>query len=273
VRNGFSFGLGGTARTGRLGCGLAAAVLAVALVPSAGPAAPAAQAGMGPARIVAGSALMGVHGLTKVKSTNWGGYADLSTDGSTYTMVSGDWTLPKLKCTSGENGFASFWVGLDGFSDETVEQDGTRAECVDGQEEYFDWWEMYPAGVMIVNQLAQGDQITGSVAVTGTTYTLAITDHTDPSGSFSVTETCTTCTDSSAEWITEAHIADGIPFPDYGREAFTDASVTSGSTTGTISSFSYDAIITVDSSGKTVASVSKLTHHGASFTSVWHRSS
>ncbi len=105
---------------------------------------------------------------------------------------------------------------------------------------------------------------------------MAVTDHTHPSGSFSVTRTCAKnkCTDAFADWVVESHVVtNGIPLPDYGTLTFTKASVTSGTKTGTISSFPHDGIIAVDASGKTNASVSKLTAGGATFREIWHRSS
>ena len=36
----------------------------------------------------------GVSGLTQVSSTNWAGYADDNTAGTSYTSVSGHWTEP-----------------------------------------------------------------------------------------------------------------------------------------------------------------------------------
>jgi Peptidase A4 family len=265
-------------RLGGLTCGLAAAALAVSLVPAAASAAQAPAHGAGLARLVPGSLRVVGGGMAAVKSTNWGGYVDLASKGSTYSKVTANWTVPTLKCTSATaGGFASFWVGLDGFNDSTVEQTGIRAICETAKTaEYEDWWEMYPAGVEIVHStLKAGDKLTGTVVVSGTKYTLSITDHTNPKNSLSVTKSCakSTCTDATADWITESHVVtNDIPYPDYGTEAFTDASATSGKKTGTIGSFSNDAITIVDSSGKVNAAMSKLLDKGASFDAIWKRS-
>jgi hypothetical protein len=35
---------------------------------------------------------------------------------------------------------AAFWVGIDGYSSDTVEQDGTIIESYEGTVYYYDWW-------------------------------------------------------------------------------------------------------------------------------------
>lgn len=269
-------------RIGSLGCGLAVAALAVALVPAAASAAPTPGHGAGVrpglARMVPGSLHVAAGGLATAKSTNWSGYVDTKASTGRYTKVSANWTLPKLACTSATaGGFASAWVGIDGDGDNTVEQTGTRMICESSTKtEYVDWWEMYPGGVELMHStLKAGDKLTGSVTVSGTKYTLAITDHTHSSDSFSVTKTCakSTCTDATADWVVESHVvSNGVPFPDYGKVTFTKDSVTAGSKTGTISTFPHVAITAVDSSGKANATVSKLTNGGATFSNIWQRS-
>jgi hypothetical protein len=167
-------------------------------------------------------------------SLNWSGYADTSATSTAddFTNVSGHWTLPAVQCPRGPyrtaGAYTSNWIGIDGFSDSTVEQLGTAAQCFEGVLYYYVWYEMFPAGTVEegttacindnVNCPEPGDQISASVAVTPGTggnnnYTLALTDHTRPQESFSVNATCatTTCTDSSAEWIVERPAYEPIP--------------------------------------------------------------
>ena len=63
-------------------------------------------------------------GLTQVQSTNWSGYADTST---TFSTATGNWTEPSVTCSSSQEQLAAFWVGIDGFTSGSVEQDGTLA--------------------------------------------------------------------------------------------------------------------------------------------------
>jgi Peptidase A4 family len=73
-------------------------------------------------------------------SLNWAGYASFH---SAFSDVKGSWTQPAATC-NGKSTYASFWVGLDGYSSSTVEQLGTEADCSHGKPVYYAWWEMFP---------------------------------------------------------------------------------------------------------------------------------
>ncbi len=144
----------------------------------------------------------GRSGTTTVGSYNWSGYADVSTPG-TFTAVSATWPQPATACTP-EQELAAFWVGLDGYDNQTVEQDGTLAYCFEGVAYYYTWWEMYPAALTVVGSTVQpGDLISASVRRFGTSYTLSVTDARNPANSFSTVQSCTTCENDSVEWIAE----------------------------------------------------------------------
>ena len=81
------------------------------------------------------------YGLTNVTSTNWSGYADT---GSSFSKVAASWTEPSATCSSGAEQLAAFWVGIDGYTSSSVEQDGTLIECYRGRAYQYTWWEMYP---------------------------------------------------------------------------------------------------------------------------------
>jgi len=145
----------------------------------------------------------GASGTTAVGSYNWSGYADSSTTANTFTGVSATWRQPATQC-SPEQELTAYWVGLDGYSNATVEQDGTLAYCFEGVAYYYTWWEMYPGASVTVGSTVQpGDVIAASVERRGTSYTLALRDYTNPANSFSTVQSCTTCTNESAEWIAE----------------------------------------------------------------------
>jgi hypothetical protein len=80
-----------------------------------------------------------IRGLTSVESTNWSGYADT---GSSFSKVAGSWTEPSASCTSRQTSLAAFWVGIDGYSSASVEQDGTLIECYRGTAYQYTWWEI-----------------------------------------------------------------------------------------------------------------------------------
>jgi Peptidase A4 family len=206
-------------------------------------------------------------------SYNWSGYADVASTANTFTKVRGQWKTPRVRC-SREDELTSEWVGIDGYNNGTVEQDGTLSWCYLGQPTYFTWYEMYPAATIEVgNSPRPGDEITASVTRTGTSYTLALTDSTHPKNSFSTTATCSVCENSSVEWIAERPaFAIGIaPLADYGSWTLSRASETAGGTTGTISSYpTYDQIDMVDATDTYPLSLSSgLSSGGNAFLTHW----
>jgi Peptidase A4 family len=218
----------------------------------------------------------GMQGLSDVQSTNWSGYADT---GSSFSDVSASWTEPGASCSSRSTSLAAFWVGIDGYSSDSVEQDGTMIECYERTAYQFTWWEMYPTNdVQVVGETAAaGDAISASVVRSGTSYKLTVTDSTHTANSFSKTETCSasSCVDSSAEWIAEAPTgSSGVePLSDFGTWTASNAAVTEGTTAGTISSFTDDEITMIDSSGATKALPGALNSAGNGFSVTWERAS
>jgi Peptidase A4 family len=162
--------------------------------------------------------------VTSSPSINWSGYADSESGSSKVSQVSGDWTMPGVQCLpapyQNQDAFLANWVGIDGYSTQTVEQLGSAAQCFAGVKYYYVWYEMYPSNTVEEGTTAcindnvdcpqPGDQMSASVTVTPAgsgenTYKLTLIDHTRPEESFSVTQQCAaaTCQDASAEWIVE----------------------------------------------------------------------
>src|SRR5215469_10971754 len=214
-----------------------------------------------------------VKGLTQVQSTNWAGYADDNTAGSTYSTVTGNWSEPAVTCPLHGTQLAVFWVGIDGFTSGTVEQDGTLAECNRGVATYFSWWEMFPTNnIQVVgSSVRPGDSISASAVRSGSTYTLKLTDSTHPANSFSTAQTCSTCVNSSAEWIAEAPSSGNkiLPLANFGTWTETGATVNSG----VISSFPDDELTMVNNSGAVKAQPGPLSSGGNGFSVTWERSS
>jgi hypothetical protein len=214
-----------------------------------------------------------VKGQTQVESTNWSGYADT---GSGFSSVSASWKEPTPTCSGRTTALAAFWVGIDGYSSSSVEQDGTLIECYEGSTYQFSWWEIYPVNsVQVVGEsVAAGDSITATVTRSGTSYKLTVTDSTHTANSFSTTQTYSGAADSSAEWIAEAPSGSSGVYPLAQFSTWTDSSstVSTTSTSGTISSFPDDEITMITSSGATEAEPSSLNSSGNSFTVTWDRS-
>jgi Peptidase A4 family len=215
-----------------------------------------------------------VKGLSQVESTNWSGYADT---GSGFSTVTGSWTEPTGTCSGRTESLAAFWVGIDGYSSDSVEQDGTLIECYRGTAYYYTWWEMYPTNAIQVvgSTLRPGDAISASVVRSGSSYTLKVTDSTHTANSFTTTQTCSSCANSSAEWIAEAPSSSSgvLPLSNFGTWTESGATVAAGSTSGVISSFTDDEITMIDNSGLTKALPGALNSSGNGFGVTWERSS
>ena len=212
-----------------------------------------------------------IKGLTQVESSNWSGYADTST---TFSAVAASWKEPTVTCSGRATQLAAFWVGIDGYSSGSVEQDGTLAECYLGSLYQYTWWEMYPTNdIQVVgSSLAAGDSITSSVVRTGTSYTLKVTDSTHSTDSFSTTQTCSSCANSSAEWIAEAPSGSSGVYPLAHFSTWNPSGATVNGS-GVISSYTDDEITMVDSAGRVEAQPGALTGGGNGFSVTWERSS
>jgi hypothetical protein len=215
---------------------------------------------------VSPSVLASSPGVTESASVNWSGFADTPTattgPASTISSVSSSWTIPRVSCLVGQyrnqDAFLAQWVGLDGYTDGTVEQLGTATQCYEGVEYYYVWYEMFPAGTVeegttqcINNNVdcpEPGDRVQASVVSTPGTggnnnYTLKLTDFSNPSESFDVAnQPCpaTTCLNTSAEWIVERPAFD-LPFgfqilpqADYGQTSFQNGTLGIGNRVTTI---------------------------------------
>jgi Peptidase A4 family len=214
----------------------------------------------------------GASSATAVQSYNWSGYADSSAAG-TFTSVSATWRQPATAC-SREQELTAFWVGLDGYNDQTVEQDGTLAYCFEGQASYYTWWELYPGASMQVGSTVQpGDLITASVKRSGTSYTLSLRDYNQPANSFSTAASCTTCENDSAEWIAErpAFPIGITPLSFFRTWDAAGAATTANGARDTIGSGPSPAQITmVDATGTyPLDSVSGLFARGSAFRAHW----
>jgi hypothetical protein len=221
------------------------------------------------------------NGTTTADSTNWSGYA-LSGANGTFSSVSASWTEPTASCSSNGGGggrhhsgssdqYAAFWVGLDGYANQTVEQTGTDSDCDGTTPDYYGWYEMYPASpVYFTNTVAAGDSMSGSVTFSGTeTYTLVLTDNTQ-GWTQTITVNKSGLARASAEAITEAPSSNSgvLPLADFGTISYGTATDQAGSF-GTQNNI---AITMVDSSRNDKDSTSSISSGGA-FSNTWIRSS
>ena len=217
-------------------------------------------------------------------STNWSGYAATTTASAKFDSVQGDFVQPAIVCTGAPARFAATWVGLDGFKDQTVEQDGTYATCTGRGHKtptYVAWYEMYPAGSVNVFTVNAGDEIEPAVTYADGTFTLSIADTTSGQ-SQSVTATCAKCHRASAEWIVERPelcTRKGECFlaglPDFTTDTMTaDTAGTDAAAPAPVSSFANSPIDMIQPVGTAVElldQTSPLDPAGTTFSATWER--
>jgi hypothetical protein len=215
--------------------------------------------------------------VPEATSQNWAGYV-AGANGTAFTRVSGSWVQPSANASAGD-GYSAFWVGLGGDSQsQSLEQIGTQADVSGGQTIYYAWYELVPsAPVKLSLQINPGDHISASVSVSGSNVTVSLTDQAT-GASFNKTLQMSNPDTSSAEWIAEAPSAvygDGttqtLPLADFGSVKFTSATATAGGQTGSISSWTSQAVQLSGSGGG--AQPTSPASDGLSFSVGWEGSS
>jgi hypothetical protein len=235
-----------------------------------------------------GSALDLVHGrparlLTGIghattASTNWSGYATYG-NGTKFTNVKGRWVQPAATCPTSKAQYSSFWVGIDGYNSNSVEQIGTDADCVGtNRPSYYAWFEMYPAfPVNLSMKITPGDTMAASVTTSssGNSFTLKIKNVTTGQ-SFSTTKSASGVELSSAEWVAEApsscpHSCKVLPLANFGTVRFSGSYTTGDGHTGSISDPAWrnDKVVMVTNGGGVKAQPSALNSAGTAFSVRW----
>jgi len=228
------------------------------------------------------------HGDGTSTSTNWSGYA---VTGTSFTSAIGSWTVPTANCSGvSEDEYASFWVGIDGYSSSTVEQTGTDSDCVGTGPVYYAWYEFYPHPSINIGSVpvSPGNQMSASVTYNGSEFTITITNETTGK-SYTKSSTVSGAKRSSAEWIAEAPCCTSgggiLPLADFGTVLFgpdyTGVSgtneATDSSNSGSIGTFPSADIEEIDkvgsSSSPQTSTCGSLTSYGTilgtSFSCTW----
>jgi len=208
--------------------------------------------------------------------------------GTGFTQVQGSWIVTAVDCTKTPNTDSSEWVGIDGWTSNTVEQIGTDADCNGKTPFYYVWYEFYPLNTIVISDvsIAPGDKFSASVTYEGENeYTVSITnDSTGQSFSkeveFKGADGSGVPPRNSAEWIEEM---DGNELSDFGVDSFGEfyTGVSDGTDVATDSSISgginafgsavQKSISTKNGSSgsKDTAVPSALASDGSSFTVTW----
>jgi len=209
----------------------------------------------------------------QVATLNWAGYVETASSNSS---VTGSWNEPVVSCSGSKHKYSSFWVGLDGWSSNTVEQIGTDSDCAGSKGVYYAWYEMYPGPSENLNPklypVSANDTLTGTVSGTGKTFTLTLVDQGKWQYKIVVSLTSAPAR-SSAEWIAEAPSlcsTDGCRIThlaDFSSLTFSNAEADGQA----ISAFPQSEVDQIDMVGKVgiKASTSALTAAGTGFTVTW----
>jgi hypothetical protein len=218
--------------------------------------------------------------VTTEDSTNWSGYA---VTGTSFTKALGSWRVPTVNCSKTPNTYAAFWVGIDGWTSDTVEQTGTDSDCDGSTASYYAWYEFYPNPTSEIASVpvSPGNHISASVTYSGAEFTITIKNDTTGK-SYSKSAKVSGAARSSAEWIAEAPCCSNagiLPLSDFGTvylgDDYTGVANTNHATasgvSGAISAFGSDVYesIMVSSKGADEAVPSALTSDGSSFDVVW----
>ncbi len=169
-----------------------------------------------------------IAGITKLTSQNWAGYA--VTRGR-FRRIRATFYVPIMNCkNSPTNTFSSHWVGLDGFSSKTVEQDGIEADCIGGKEQVFAWREVFPHPEQPFRTLRirPGDSITATTTFRHGKFRMKVKDNTTGHSRTAI-QRCAgaTCRRNSAEVISEAPTVNGSQssLAPYGAQAYSSISI------------------------------------------------
>ena len=195
-----------------------------------GLAGPATATAAGPGAIAATGIVHVVHGIGGAvntnQSSNWSGYnigADYPqvSTGTTFTSVSGQWTVPTAtQRTAGQAEDSASWVGIGGgcvddsctVTDNTLIQAGTEQDVSStGQVSYDAWWEIIPETETEISlPVSAGNKISVSIAESTSTpgqWSIVIKNLTTHK-SFSTTQTYSSSMDT-VEWIEETPLEIG----------------------------------------------------------------
>lgn len=225
---------------------------------------------------------------------NWSGYA--ATTSRPFVAVRSVYIQPAVTCTA-PGAWSVYWVGFDGFTNGTVEQAGTAAQCGTGKPtlSYYAWWEMYSKNpvtkiMTMPITIKPGDKIEDTVTYNASNgqYSLSVADLTNTSQHYTKVATCAAkggCARQSAEWIVERPtFTNGAYAPlnnwKSARLTTDQAAVTTTTNRTTkavtpvfqsMSTFSYTAIDMIDYpyTGEILASPGPLDAAGVAFSDTW----
>jgi len=215
-------------------------------------------------------------GYEEDSTFNWSGYAVQSEVG-TFDNIRGSWTQPEVKCAQTGTQVAAYWIGIDGFDSESVEQLGTGTACKNGKAVHYAWFEFYPAPAKIIQtvSVAPDDQLSAEISAKGQRFTMTIRNLTSGE-SFTTSRVMPNAPKASVEWITEAPSAlngAGLPLSNFGSVSFTGSSASREGVSRDVrlSAWPSRQLTMVTPSGEVRANATSLSEDGQNFKVIWAR--
>ncbi|WP_291999259.1 G1 family glutamic endopeptidase [Caldivirga sp.] len=213
----------------------------------------------------------------QVASLNWAGYV-VPANKYTVTSVAGSFIVPSLTCSK-QTTYVALWAGLDGYSDNTVEQAGVLGECEHGKAYYYAWYEFYPSPAVFISgfTVKPGDKISVTVSYIGNSEFKVTINDVSESESYTTTGSVSGAELSSAECILERPMVNGhlstlanFGTAYYGQDYTSIPGTCYATINGVTEPFgsfpSVTSITMVNYNGETLAYPSALSSDGSSFT-------
>jgi hypothetical protein len=123
-----------------------------------------------------------VRGLEDLQSSNWSGYAEVSSTRDTFTQVTDTFVVPTVDTDVPGTQYVADWVGIGGYDDSTLVQTGIQAMVRTRRHQstvtYDAWTEHLPeAEKPLQLVISAGDTVTASVTETATnTWLMEVDD-------------------------------------------------------------------------------------------------
>jgi hypothetical protein len=204
-------------------------------------------------------------------SLSWSGYIIPQDYNSKFevTAVEASWTVPQINVLAGD-GYSSAWIGIGGHSEKTLIQVGTEQDVIGGQDTYSAWYEMLPALSVTIDEMvvAPGDNITASLSLIGYNANMWNIQLNDTSnGQVFNRNVNYNSSLTSGEWIVERPTINNqiSNLCDFGTVPFSNCQITLNNIVGAIGNFTYSKIVMANELGAQLASSSKLSSDGSSF--------
>jgi len=182
------------------------------------------------------------------ETTNWSGYV---ATGAQFTGVSGTWVVPAVQPSDSTQASAT-WIGIDGFSNDSLIQTGTEQITSGGSTAYDAWYELIPAGPVSVGNVEPGDEMQDAISeVSPGLWSISIEDVTSRQSASE--EVSYNTPGASAEWIEEAPSTSSgqvVPLANFGTVQFSNIGMTD-SDPGAVT---QNAVEMVDSDNNVIAS-------------------